>query len=197
MYQQVENGAVRGCLQGLVAKLEAHLFQQNRTVEKEHWTIQQDSVRVKAQQVAFREELVSELNRLEENRESLQKSRDQFLAEQQAILTRCFDEQSAIALQRENVARLERKAGERDMVSRQMSEQVCIEVVVVFGVCILFVCYCCVVILLYLKMKPVGGTFFLLSVLVVGVITFIREYVSTLGLPHVNGRQQTPSPPLS
>lgn len=160
MSQQVENDAEHGHLQGLLAKLEAHMSQQNRSVEKERWTLQQDFARLKAQQDVFRKEQASGLSWLEENRESLQQSRQQFLAEQQEILTRCYDEQRAIALERMEVARLEKVAGERDMMSRQMTEQVH---VVECGYC-LHKKICCWSLLSYIhcicnKIKLGNGTF--------------------------------------
>ena len=124
LHQQVENEAQRSRLQDLVAKLEAHISQQSRYAEQERWTLEQESARLKAQQMAFRKEQVCELHRLEENRESLQKSRELFLAEQQEMLGRCYEEQRALSIGREEVTQLKRKAEERDVLSRQISEQV-------------------------------------------------------------------------
>jgi hypothetical protein len=122
--QQATNDAERERLQSLVAKLESHITQQTKTVEHERWELQQQSTRLKAQQVAFREEMAAGLSRVEEEKEQFHATRERFLSEQQVILAKCYEEQRMVGTEKAQVGLLKRKAEEREKRETQISEQV-------------------------------------------------------------------------
>ncbi len=124
MTQQAENDAERERLQSLVAKLEAHISQQGRSMEQERWQQQQDAGRLKAQQAAFHEEKSNGLARLEEERVQFQLAKEKFLAEQQKILTKCYEEQHVAAAERSEVALMKKKAEEREIREKHTSIRV-------------------------------------------------------------------------
>lgn len=124
MTQQAENDAERERLQSLVGKLEAHISQQTRSMEQERWQQQQEATRLKAKQAAFREEKSSALSRMEEERTQFQLTKEKFLAEQQEILTKCYEEQRVVAAERSELALMKKKAEERETREKRISIQV-------------------------------------------------------------------------
>ncbi len=124
MTQQAGNETERERLQSLVAKLEAHVSQESRSVEQERWQLQQQASRLKAQQTAFQEERAASLGRTEEDRAQSHAAREQFLAEQQGILAKCYEEQRLVAAERAQASALKKKVEERENKEKVISDQV-------------------------------------------------------------------------
>lgn len=122
--QQAGNEAERERLQGLVAKLEAHISQQTKSVEQERWQLQQQSVKLKAQQTSFHEERMATMSKLEDDKMQFHSAREQFLGEQQQILSKCYQEQHLVASDRAQVSLLKKKAEERELREKDASNQV-------------------------------------------------------------------------
>ena len=124
MSQQASNDAERERLQGLVAKLEAHISQQTKSVEQERWQLQQQSIKLKAQQISFHEERMAAMSKLEDEKLQFHSAREQFLEEQQQILSKCYQEQHLVASERAQVSLLKKKAEERELREKETSNQV-------------------------------------------------------------------------
>ncbi len=124
MNKQGENETERGRLQSLIVKLEAHISQQNRTMEQERWQLQQDTARLKAQQTAFRGERTATISKLEEDRDQLQSLKEKFLADQQEILARCYEDQRVVNSERAELAVLKQRAEEREAREKQREMKV-------------------------------------------------------------------------
>ena len=107
-----------------MAKLEAHISQQSKTMEQERWQLQQQAARLKTQQASFQEERAVGLSRLEDERAEFHAARERFLVEQQEILGKCYEEQRLVSAERAQVSVLKKKAEEREVREKQISHQV-------------------------------------------------------------------------
>lgn len=124
MKQQTENSAERERLHLLISKLESHIAQQSKTIEQEKWQLQQDALHLKMQQSVFEEERASFLNKMQEERDQLQRSREKFLVEQREVLAKCYEERRGVATEKAELEVLRRKLKEQEQMNSQKNLEV-------------------------------------------------------------------------
>jgi len=107
--QEVESMEERSRLQSLIAKLEMQLREQGRQLEQDRWKVLQDENRIKSMQDAIEEERRYTLQQLNNERQMIDKSRDDLMNEQRRILADCNEERRRVTAEKAELEKIQGK----------------------------------------------------------------------------------------